>query len=96
MVKVYQTSSASLTKISLTVEHGPDGEIYKDLSTVISAVADATTGPTLMVGAVGAADNNEEVIGEWILPRVTIEENAGTPTVPQWAVIEVFEMRKAF
>ena len=96
MIKVYQTGDATETQVGLEVEQGPDGEIYAPLFDVIPlAPVNATTQAVLMVNAVGAPDSNDQVIGEWILPVVKIEKTSGG-TGEKWAVVEVFEMRKAF
>jgi len=43
--------------------------------------------------AIGNANDNDEVIGEWILPILKIKTAA---TGAQFAVVEVWEMRKPF
>ncbi len=90
MIKVYQTSTDA--EVGLDVEHGPDGEIYGLLKAGVIDPTPIATTPKLLTGAVGAVAVNEEVIGEWILPIVTVVKGTGV----QFAVVEVFEMRKPF
>lgn len=94
MVKVFQ-SAGNQTEIGMDVEHGPDGGVYTTLkSGIISNVAISAT-PTLLVGSIGAASSNSEVVGEWILPVLRIKKtDAGSGQ--KWALVEVYEMRKPF
>ncbi len=77
------------------MDHGPDGQIYTSFGTVITAT-NITSTPTLLVGATGTPDTDaNDVIGEWIVPVVTVEENTATSAF-QWAVVEIWELRKPY
>lgn len=92
MIKVFNADNA---KVGCEVKHGPDGEIYELLATPIAPVA-INSVPKLLVGASGTPDTNAAaVVGEWILPVLTIQEDsAGAEFV--WADVEVWELRKSF
>ena len=94
MIKVYQ-SSGDDAEVSLDVEQGPDGEVYGFLKANLIAYTAVEPTPKLLTGAVGAASANNEVIGEWILPIVKVQKGIGG-TGSQFAVVEVWEMRKPF
>lgn len=52
--------------------------------------------PMLLVDATGTPDTNaKDVIGERIVPILTVEENT-TTGVFQWAVVEIWELGKPF
>ncbi len=93
MIKVYQASTDA--EVGLDVNHGPDGEIYELLKADVVDPTPIVATPKLLVGALGNAAVNNEVIGEWILPSVTVVKGSGG-TGGQFAVVEVFEMRKPF
>ena len=90
MIKVYTASPDA--EVGLVVEHGPDGEIYTPLASAIGAQP-VTNLPGLLVGAVGNTDSNSDVVGEWVLPTVTIQRSSGGMG-PQFATVEVWELRK--
>ncbi len=82
-------------KVGLNVDHGPDGQIYTSFGTVITPT-NISTPPALPVGATGTPDTDpNDVIGEWIVPVITVEENTASSAF-QWAVVEIWELRKAF
>ncbi len=92
-VKVYQSSGGN-AQVGLDTLHGPDGEIYVTLKQDTVPYTGVGTTPTLLSGAVGAADSNAEVIGEWLLASLKIKDSAAAQ--PQWAIVEVFETWKPF
>lgn len=93
MVKVLQSSGTG-TQVGMDVQHGPDGDIYKDLKFNVIPFTSAATPPILLEGSVGNVNANNEVIGEWILPILKIQE--ATQSGARWANVEVWEMRKPF
>jgi len=78
----------------MDVAHGPDGEIFRALKDDIIAFTDVSSTPILLEGAIGSATSNSEVVGEYLRPSVKIRDSA--LTTAQFAIVEVWEMRKPF
>jgi hypothetical protein len=93
MVKVIK-ASATTTRVAMDVEHGPDGDTYCTLLNDVVPYTTIDTMPKVIEGHVGQDGDPTLVVGEWIRPKVKIKE--ATTSGPVWALIEVYEMRKAF
>jgi hypothetical protein len=92
MVKVVQ-SSGSTARVTVRMDHGPDGNVFTTHSTPISAV-DPTTGGTVALPAVVAGDATTSIIvGEFIQ---CVPGASSSDSNPSWVVVEIFEMRKPF
>lgn len=93
MVKVLASSSSS-AQVGMDVQHGPDGEVYESLKVNIVAYEGFSSTPNLATGAIGASGTNAEIVGEWILPVIKIQHSSQSQA--EWAMVEVYEMRKPF
>lgn len=80
------------TRITLVLNHGPDGAVSTLHSTPISLVDPTTTLPSVMSGDSDAT----KMIGEWLHPILKIKHVNGAGNSLVWAVVEVYELRKAF
>jgi hypothetical protein len=84
MVKVVQNSAGA--KLGVRIEHGPDGTTWKSLA------ASTTPAPAVPSDKLLVLDSGSGIVGEYI--RVVVV--GGGAAVTDWAVVEVFEMRKPF
>lgn len=89
MVKVLASSGANV-RISADVYHSPDGSVGKLHSTAFEAQDPSTTLPAILSGD---ADSTK-VIGEHTMVALRIKDSAATTI--QWAVVEIYEMKKPF
>lgn len=83
-------SSGDNVRLSIDVYHGPRSEVLRLHS---AAMTDAQPGTTYPV-SVGGQGDTSLVLSEYIEPRIKIRDSA--TTTPQWALVEVYEMRKPF
>ena len=87
MCKVASASGANV-RITIELWHGPDGLASVLHSTPINAADPSSSG--LLVGDC----DTSKMIGEFLLPVIKIKDSA--LTTAQWAIVEIFEMRKPF
>lgn len=90
MLKVLQVSSANV-RVGVDLEHGPDGRITTLHSTPIPFSDPGGLLPTLFEGT---ANDATSMIGEWLQPVIKVKDN--TATGQEWAVVELYELRKPF
>ena len=88
-VKTIQSSDSTNVRISLILEHGPDGENFDTHSTPLSSVTPGTP-PSAKVGQADTA----VVLCEWMRPSISIAH--ATTAASVWAIVEVYEMLKPF
>jgi hypothetical protein len=90
-----ESSSGGATDIAVDVEHGTRTGWLTTLKSGIVAYSgqNISAGKTL-TGAVGAAAQNSEVIGEVIKPILKIKAHTGA--TDQTATVNIYEMRKPF
>lgn len=89
-IKVVAASGDANNRIGLDLYHGPDGATFALHSTPIGYGDPGNAYPVLLNGD---ADSTK-MIGEFLQARLKIKTNSGSTA--QWAVVEVFEMRKPF
>ena len=87
MIRILQCSDTANVKLGLALSHGPDGLVSTSHSTPITATA--VPASNLLSGDAGSG-----VIGEWLHPGVTIVTVSTAQR--EWAVVDVYEMRKPF
>lgn len=85
-------SSGDNVRITVALECGPDGTASAPHSTPINAAAPGSTFPAVVTGDADPA----KIIGEWLHVALKIKDSAQPPTTAQWAMIEVYELRKPF
>jgi hypothetical protein len=92
MVKTFQTSGTN-TRVTVEVFQGPDATTFTSapLATPVNAGNPGATLPSVLVGDTGAA-----VVGEFLLPVVSVSDSAAPSGQQQWAWVEVYELRKPF
>lgn len=90
MVKVVQSDGSDNIRITVALEHGPDGVVSGLHSTPIPAQNPGTTVPALLIGDADVS----KVIGEYL--HVLLKIKHATAAAPVWARVQVFEMRKPF
>lgn len=88
-IKILFCNDVTNTRISLDLEHGPDGTVSALHSTPISTASSAAAFPNLIAGDAGAG-----VINEYLHIVLRIKHN--TAAAPVAATVEVYEMRKPF
>jgi hypothetical protein len=87
-IVILQKSSNNV-QIGIRLQHGPDGRRFLDHSIPIAANTPVGAGVVLLNGD---ADQTR-IIGEWMLPTLTVQSSG---TTEEWAVVDVYEMRKPF
>ena len=90
MVKVIQSDGSDNIRLTLALEHSPDGQFSVAHSTPISAANPGTGIPALLVGD---ADSTK-ILGEYLHPILKIKHATTAGAV--WARVDVYEMRKPF
>ncbi len=83
MVKV--TASSTNAKVGIKIKHGPDGVAFKDLATQATTVVPADKLFVLDTSA-------SAIVGEFVQIVVV----GGGTAAGDWAVVDVYEMRKPF
>ncbi len=87
MVVIKQKSSTAV-EIGVSLYHGPNGRNCVLHSTPISSTAIGAG-----VDLVSGDADTSKIIGEWLHPRIICGSTGATV---EWAVIDVYEMRKPF
>lgn len=87
-IRIIQFSSND-AQVGLKLNHGPDGCANINHSTPISAT---TLSPTVTLLA-GDTSQSTVMIGEWLHPILLCDSGAAQR---DWAVVDVYEMRKPF
>ena len=90
-VKFIAVNDTTNTRITLTLDHGPDGEVYDTHSTVLSSITPATP-PSVKIGQADITI----ILCEWLRPTISIQHSAGGGNTVCWAVVEIYELRKPF
>jgi hypothetical protein len=92
-VALYQVvvvqKSGTAVEVGVRLDHGPNGQQYTTHSTPIAQVAVTAAAPTLLSGQADAT----MVIGEWMRPMLLV---GSTGSTAEWAMVEVYELRKPF
>ena len=87
-IKVLACSDGANTSLKLTLNHSPDGTVNSLHSVAIPLTAIGSTTPTLLSGD---ADTSK-VLSDYLHVLLGIQGTGGA----QWAVVEVYEIRKPF
>ncbi len=89
-VKILSCSDTTNTRITLDLQHGPDGTVSAFHSSPIANALSASTFPNLVTGD----SDSTKMIGEYLHPVLKIKHN--TTGGPVSAMVEVYETRKPF
>ena len=90
MLKVLQASATTNVRITVELQHGPDGTVTTTHSTAISNGDPGATFPSRLSGDC----DSTKMVGEYLATFLKIKDNLGATA--RWAVVEVFEMRKPY
>lgn len=89
IVRVVSASSGA--KVSISLAQGPDADSFGPRTTLLSATA-VSTGDVLQKASGTPDTDADDVLNEWLRPYV----GCSATSTEEWAVVEVWETRKAF